>query len=150
MRKGIALVLVTSLLILCLVIFSFYFFILRSHIDRVQGVMDKTTAYYLCEAGVTAALHFYYNEGIKEGDITFTQPIRSFSIPAGRDQGYPFTMKPKTYTIHYVVREEPDAEGEVMFDVSIDSPLGFRGRTYTLNVSSQWTFPVFIRGFSGK
>ena len=77
MRKAIVLVLVTSLLVLCLVIFSFFFFAFRAHIDRVDAIIDKAISYYLCESGLSAAVNYYYRNPrhISEGTITIPLPL---------------------------------------------------------------------------
>ena len=141
MRKGFALILVVSLLLLCLVIFSFYYFALRSHIDRIEGSGDKTIAYYICESGLATAMYFHYIRGEPEGIITIPTPFADRTHDG-------FTVARREYTVNY--KASDIGGGDVEFDVWISSPRGFRNRTYHLTASSNRAFPIFIRGFPGK
>ena len=160
MRKSFVLVLVVSLLMLCLVIFSFYFFALRSHIERTDAAIDKTISYYLLESALTGAIRFYYEKGISQGSIDIKVPFRTGTHRWGDyvhnwDFAYQdFSIPQKVYSVNYRVStpmgERHVGEGFEQFDLWVDSPRGFKNRTYHLTASIRRTFPLFIRGMPGK
>ena len=147
MRKAVALLIVASLILLSVVTLSFYYFALRSYIDRVEGAIDKTLAYYLCESGLSVAIGRYYNNHQRAGTIIIPLPYRQY-----RYKG--FTISPRNYTVHFKVESQQGVSpegtqvttGRARFKVWISSPRGFKNRTYYLEASAQRAFPIFIRG----
>ena len=141
MRKSFILILVTGLMFLSLAIFSFYYFSLRSHIDRVDGGIDETIAYYLCESGLSAAIQFYFDSELVQAQqeyiVKIPLPFQDYSHDG-------FTIPEKYYNVHFRVTDQVGSEPE--FKVWLKSPRGFRNRTYSLEATVQRTFPVFIRG----
>ena len=147
MRKSFVLILVSGLLFLTLAIFSFYYFSLRSHIDRVDGGIDETIAFYICEAGLTAAVEFYLRPGAvleprKEYIVKIPIPFQDYTYDG-------FTIPSKEWDVHFKVVEQPGT-GEPEFTVWLKSPRGFRNRTYYLEATASRTFPVFIKAIGDK
>ena len=148
MRKGVVLITVSILVFLAMVVLSFYYFAVRSYVDRVDGALDKTMAYYLCESGLTLAIISYYNGGPKKGYFSIPVPATTMSYEG-------FSIYPKTYKVYYEAEKGESADkagfvfpttGFASFKIWVKSPRGFKHRTYYLTASSQRAIPIFIRG----
>ena len=147
MRKSFVLIFVTSLLLLCLVIFSFYFFAMRSHIERVEGNIDRTRAYYICESALAAAMQFYsttpfsQREQWNKGTVLIPTPYSKRSHDG-------FILERENFTVNYEITEP--GGGVIKIHVWVDSPQDFKNRQYHLTATSQRTVPIFLRGFPNK
>ena len=141
MKKSFILALVASLLILCLTIFSFYYYALRSNLNRIEGAIDKTIALYLLEAGVTVGSRAFDGHDIERGSFNLTLPLPNNRYRATFTNLFDGTSE--SYTINFEI-DDP-APLRYIVEASVRSPRGFKNRVYHLRAAVRRPFPFFIR-----
>lgn len=128
-NKGIFLVIVIGLLLMISTAIIGLIFVLNTRVRQHEQGIDRSTAYYLCETGLSFA------------QINFsTGHIPLNNLPY--EDTYYFQMGDKTYDIHYKLERD---QGEYVFTSWVVSPFGL-GKTYRLYMRGTTGFPIFIRG----
>ncbi|MFA6583704.1 MAG: hypothetical protein WCS77_05345 [Elusimicrobiaceae bacterium] len=129
-NKGYALVLVLGIVVIMASTVASIVILMRGRASDLENILDRTTAYYLCETGASVAVLDIAAGKIKAGNTTRT---------------FDFTIGDQSYKVRYVVKK---VSGVWAIESSVASPLRL-GATYTLKVGGQRAFPIFIKGFGG-